>query len=184
MNYIKIHNNIIERAKNRIILGYTENHHILPKCLGGTNSPDNLVKLTAKEHFIIHRLLIRIYPENHKLSYAFWFMCTKSRNTNERIIPSSKTYEYAKLKMSEAIKNRLINNNQWNGKKHSEESKIKQSNSAKNRKTNPETEKLRREKISNSMKGKKKTEEAIRNISLAKMGDKNPMFGKKKTIIL
>ena len=34
-------------------------------------------------------------------------------------------------------------------------------------------------KMSNSRKGKKRSEDAIRNISLAKQGNKNPMFGKK-----
>lgn len=75
MNYEKIHNQIIERAKNRILSGYGEVHHIIPKCMGGGNSKDNLVKLTAKEHFIIHKLLVEIYPNNNKLHYAAWLMC-------------------------------------------------------------------------------------------------------------
>lgn len=71
MNYIKIYNSIVNNAKLRNLSGYGENHHIIPRCLGGDNSKENIVKLTAKDHFIAHRLLIRIYPENHKITYAF-----------------------------------------------------------------------------------------------------------------
>ena len=63
MNYIEIHNYIINRAKNRIInKGYIEKHHIIPKCMGGKNHKKNIVKLTGREHYIIHQLLAKIYP--------------------------------------------------------------------------------------------------------------------------
>lgn len=66
MNHQNIYNSIIENAKskNRIKLKknninyvYYETHHILPKCLNGSNDKDNLVLLTAKEHYICHKLL-------------------------------------------------------------------------------------------------------------------------------
>lgn len=75
MNHKKVHNLIIERAKNRVLEGYGEVHHIIPKCMGGDDSEDNLVKLTAREHFIIHKLLVEIYPTNNKLHYAAFLMC-------------------------------------------------------------------------------------------------------------
>ena len=78
MNYKKIHDDIIQRAKNRKLIGYSETHHITLKSMGGTNKTDNLVKLTAKEHFIIHKLLIEIYPNELKIKRAFWMMCNKS----------------------------------------------------------------------------------------------------------
>lgn len=39
---------------------YYENHHIVPKALGGTYDKANMVLLTPKEHFIAHRLLTRM----------------------------------------------------------------------------------------------------------------------------
>jgi hypothetical protein len=74
MNYQKIYNQIIERAQNRQLEGYKEKHHIIPKCLGGTNDKINLVELTAREHFLCHRLLCEIYPKETKLWYALWLM--------------------------------------------------------------------------------------------------------------
>ena len=74
MNYQKIYNQIIERAKNRQLEGYKEKHHVIPKCIGGLNDKENLVELTAREHFLCHRLLCEIYPNNQKLLWALWLM--------------------------------------------------------------------------------------------------------------
>jgi hypothetical protein len=100
MDYKKIHDNIIDRAKNRKLEGYVEKHHIIPKCMNGSNVPNNLVKLTAREHFLIHWLLHEIYPNNTDLKYAFWSMCRSSDNQT-RYKPSSRVYEYAKQQMME-----------------------------------------------------------------------------------
>lgn len=80
MEYLKIYNRIVERATNRNILGYVEKHHIVPKCLGGENKKSNIVSLTAKEHYICHKLLCEIYPNESKLKYAFWRMCNVANN--------------------------------------------------------------------------------------------------------
>ena len=78
MNYEIIHDNIINRSKleNRMKQNgvYYESHHIIPKCMGGSNKKDNLVLLTPKEHFIIHKLLNLIYPDNKSLFNSIWIM--------------------------------------------------------------------------------------------------------------
>jgi len=74
MDYQKIYNQIIERAKTRQLEGYKEKHHILPKCIGGLDVKENLVELTAREHFLCHKLLCKIYPNEYKLWYALWLM--------------------------------------------------------------------------------------------------------------
>jgi hypothetical protein len=43
MNYLKIYNDIVDRSKNRVLEGYKERHHIIPRCVGGTNDKSNLV---------------------------------------------------------------------------------------------------------------------------------------------
>ena len=62
MNYEKHYNLLIERAKTRSISGYTEHHHIIPKCMGGADTKDNLVELTHREHYIAHQLLMCMNP--------------------------------------------------------------------------------------------------------------------------
>jgi len=97
MNYQKHYNRLIERARIRTIEGYRERHHIVPKCLGGSDEKDNLVELTPEEHYVAHQLLVKIYPENGKLVHAA-VMMTASR-------PSNKIYGWLKrLQSSEAKK--------------------------------------------------------------------------------
>ena len=58
MDYNKIYNEIINKRINEFPAGYYEVHHIIPVSLGGTDDEGNLVKLTAKEHFMCHFLLV------------------------------------------------------------------------------------------------------------------------------
>ena len=99
MDYQRIYNQIIERAKTRQLDCYKEKHHIIPKCMGGSNDKTNLVNLTAKEHFLCHRLLCEIYPNNDKLLYALCLMAIgkqKPKSLDEFKL-SSRTYETIRL---------------------------------------------------------------------------------------
>jgi DNA invertase Pin-like site-specific DNA recombinase len=78
MNYQKHYDALIERAKNRLLEGYCETHHIIPRCMGGTDRLDNLIDLTAEEHYIAHQLLSKIYPKNDKLRVAAKTMRVRS----------------------------------------------------------------------------------------------------------
>lgn len=65
--YTKIYYNIVNRAKSRIKPEFAEQHHIIPKSLGGSNSKNNLVFLTPREHFICHLLLPKMtISEKHR----------------------------------------------------------------------------------------------------------------------
>lgn len=70
MNYHSIYDTLINRARNRELTGYHEIHHIVPRCIGGSEDPTNLVSLTPEEHYLAHQLLIKMYPDEHKLVYA------------------------------------------------------------------------------------------------------------------
>lgn len=98
MNYQRIYDQIIDRARIRVLEKeiYREKHHIIPKCLGGSDDKENLVELTAREHFLCHWLLVRIFPENNKLSFAFWSMCKQKTSKQLRYTPSSRVYEEAR----------------------------------------------------------------------------------------
>lgn len=103
MNYTKIYNNIIEKAKLRQIVNpltsYKETHHIVPKSVGGKDDKSNLVELTLKEHFLCHKLLIQIYKNNKSLIYALWMMANtrnSGKNYNKYNI-SAKEYEQLRI---------------------------------------------------------------------------------------
>jgi len=106
MNYKRIYDNIVANRKNNRYNGYTERHHIIPKSLGGSDALENLVNLSAKEHFICHLLLTKIYEKNsneyHKMIFAFLMMLTKSNNQNRYI--TSKKYETLKVVRADYLK--------------------------------------------------------------------------------
>ncbi len=78
MNYQQIYQRLIDRARIRDLEGYKEIHHILPRCLGGTNAEENLVALTPEEHYVAHQLLVKIYPEYTSLVHALMKMTVSS----------------------------------------------------------------------------------------------------------
>lgn len=161
MNYSNIYNRLIERARPRkkIRKGtnnyvYYEKHHIIPKCLGGTDNSSNLVYLTAEEHWLAHLLLVKMNPGVHKLVYACQAMSMTSKNNVGRTT------------------NKLFG---WIRRAYSETSSLSQ----KGKIISPET----REKISKSLKGKpvihqqgennvSKRPEVAKKISEARKGQK------------
>lgn len=169
MNYSKIYNNIINIGKSRGINkpdGYYEYHHIVPKCLGGEDNEENLVWLTAKEHFICHALLCKIHT-NISLIYAFNMMHVDSK-FHVRYI-NSRLYEINRAKMSAIMRNRII----------SEETRLKMSVAKKGKplleshinnmklaaKNKPPLSVESRLKISESNKGHSVSEELRKKIS-------------------
>lgn len=97
--YTRWYYNIINAAKSRKInSGYTENHHIIPKSLGGTNEFDNLVLLLPREHYIAHLLLIKMVNGEAKMKMSFALRCMSNfqNKYHQRYVPPSKIYEIAK----------------------------------------------------------------------------------------
>jgi hypothetical protein len=178
MNYQRIHDAIIDRARNRKLQGYREQHHVIPRCLAGTDDKSNLVELTAREHFIVHKLLCELYPNEHKLVYAYWMMSrnvSNSKYTRDYHV-SNRDYERAKQLFCE------VSSIRQKGKKLSEDHKQKLRAAAKTRKPripikhSEETkQKLSalwkgttrsldvRKKISDGQRGKKKGPYVIKN---------------------
>jgi hypothetical protein len=79
--YSKLYYKITSNAKQRITEGYTELHHIIPQSMGGSNDKENLVELTAREHFICHWLLIKMTEgeARGKMLYALHGMRAENR---------------------------------------------------------------------------------------------------------
>ena len=62
------YNTLIENARDRILPSdtYKESHHIIPRSLGGSDDRNNLVDLTAREHYIAHLLLAKMHGGEQK----------------------------------------------------------------------------------------------------------------------
>ncbi len=134
------HDNIIARGKNRILTGYKEKHHIIPKSLGGNNSKDNLVELTAREHFMVHMLLCKFTTgqAKMKMSYAFHAMCTfknaeRYNKVNSRLVEKIRsnfkfTKEHKqKLSKAQIGNKKAVGNTNNLGRKFSKYTRLKMS---------------------------------------------------------
>lgn len=82
------------RARQNRLSVEGEVHHVLPRCVGGTDRSHNLIKLTYREHYIAHYMLAKAY--GGKLWFAF--------NMMRRVCGGkSVLYESARKYISKAI---------------------------------------------------------------------------------
>lgn len=175
--YYRWYQYIVAIAKSRNLAGYVEKHHIVPKSLGGTDDDDNIVRLTAREHFVCHRLLPKFLNGHSKtkMIWALWRMC----NTDKVLVPS-RVYEAARRSFADTLRG-----NQYGANTMSEETKSRISNTMKLKfaamsqeerskritksASSPESwTNDRRNKIRNSKLGKAMSDLAKQNMSLAK----------------
>ena len=167
MNYTRIYTELIERAKERkSVNGYKEIHHIIPRSEGGTDESDNLVELTAREHFIAHKLL---WMENPTFSRSAAFMMM----SNSRKITWGSLYESVRRKFTES------DEHPW----RKSENRFKQLEVVMGV---PKSEEHRK-KISEALKGKSKSKEAVEKMK-ANLGDRfgknNANYGKGTPVIV
>ena len=80
---------------------YCESHHIIPKSLGGSNDKDNLVLLTAREHFVAHLLLSKITEGDSKIK-MYWSLHRMAFGSINRF--SSKDYDWFRKRHSTFLK--------------------------------------------------------------------------------
>lgn len=103
--YTQIYYRIIKRALGRALSGYTEVHHVIPKSLGGTNEKNNLVSLTAREHFICHLLLTKmtVGSDRSKMVRAVFYLTGKGKSNRNNFIKSSRIYENLRTEISAVV---------------------------------------------------------------------------------
>ena len=178
--YTKWYNQITDRARNRIVEGYTERHHIKPRSLGGTDNNDNLVELTAREHFICHWLLVKMTTgeEHYKMLNALRMMrAEKSGQQRYETAITSRVYESIKQEYAQLQSVlRSGKGNGFYGKTHTEEARqaIREKNTGK---------KLTEEQIARQVAaqtGRKRapfSEEWRAKMAVKKKGKNNPRFG-------
>jgi hypothetical protein len=127
MDYASIYRRLMQRAFVRGLSGYAERHHVQPKCLGGTNDADNIVRLTPEEHYVAHQLLVKMHPGNIKLLRAAVMMTSGTRNHQR----GNKLYGWLRRQFAARMSVELTGSKRGH---HSVETKAKQSAASKGRK--------------------------------------------------
>ena len=126
-------------------------HHILPKYLGGTDDPSNLIELTIEEHAEAHRLLYEQY--NNWQDYCAW-QALSGRIGQEEIL---------RMKQGMANKGRKRTPEQIENIKKAAQKRVERHRA-------DGTLELANKKRSKSHTGKKKSAEHIANWSAARKG--------------
>ena len=103
--YTHVYIRIIDNAKVRSISTYTEKHHIIPRSLGGSDSKENLVALTAREHFICHLLLTKMTLgiSKRKMLSSVFYLTGKGKADRNNRIKSSRLYENLRIQLSKFV---------------------------------------------------------------------------------
>lgn len=200
MDYIKVYDNLMKsrismkenRKEDKKNGTYFERHHIIPVCMGADKSrklsSNNIVLLSAREHFIAHLILAEIYKDNYEIVYSLFAISNQRSKDLKRHITSAKTYERIKIEFakkqserkkgkpgipwSDETREKLVS--LMKGRKLSDETKEKLRNCNLGKKYGEETKK----KLSKIHNGRKHSEDTKEKISQSKIGNKNPMFGK------
>lgn len=84
---------IIEFRKRNQLRERLERHHILPKSLGGTDDSDNIVALTPREHFVCHKLLVKMTSGCARSKMVFALHKMAHGNNSTKYCVSSRDYE-------------------------------------------------------------------------------------------
>lgn len=113
MHYDEFIKNILE-TRGRFNCGteYHERHHIIPKCMGGTDDKNNLIDLYAKEHFIAHKLLVKENPDNLSLIQAYNIMAFTQNKNQNRYELTPEEYEEVRKLYSQTLKEKYKNKTQ------------------------------------------------------------------------
>lgn len=167
--YSKYYFSIISKAKSRTLSPetYVERHHIIPKSLGGNNSTSNLIKLTAREHFICHWLLTKMTSGDSRIKMVYALHRMQSSNTKHRgYITSitSRVFEKNRIEHSKFI------SSMNKGRVCSVETKQKLSIALKGKNVGrkcPEHQKQRLREVNTGKKCKPFTEEHKHKLSIA-----------------
>jgi hypothetical protein len=142
--YTKYYNLLTNRAKGRVLAEYTERHHIIPQSLGGSNDKDNLVDLTAREHFICHWLLIKMTEGEHRSKMLYALNGMKAENRYQQRYSSAITarvYERYRIEHAKNHSERMKGKEPWNkGRKlEGDELEVHLERTRNRRKPSPET---------------------------------------------
>jgi len=180
MNHHRQYQLLIQKAQQRKVdpNEYYEKHHIIPRSHGGTNEKTNLVHLTAREHFVAHMLLARMYGGG---MWQAAKMMKNSRGCQKRVI-NNRLYEIARKKWAEFLKGKKrpahvgeAIKKARTGKKASENTKAKMSSVRKGR---PRAGDPSKWKHTDEAKAKMSVSQKLANAGRRLpdlSGDKNPM---------
>ena len=182
--YAKYYFAIIKNAKVRFWNRYTETHHIIPRCLGGSDDKTNLIELNGHEHLVCHLLLRKMLPagQNNGVIAAAWRMVNMEDENGNRHRVTGRVYAKLKEEFAKAHSATMKGRTPWNkGYKETRPEVLKNIQEA--ALARPEQSKESRELQASKTRGQKRTAEQKANLSRGQTGvKKGPMSDEGKRI--
>lgn len=166
--YTKYYYTIIKNARVRHWEGYTETHHIIPRCLGGSDEKTNLVVLNGHEHLVCHLLLRKMLPngQNQGVISAAWRMVNMEDENGNRRRVTGRVYAKLKEEFAQAHSSKMKGRTPWNkGYKETRPDVLKNIQEA--ALARPEQSKESRELQANKTRGQTRSEKQKDNIRVA-----------------
>lgn len=96
MNYLNIYKQLIQKRLNQpATTQYVQKHHIVPRSIDPSKTYDknNIVVLSAREHYIAHALLVKITNNSKDKSKYYKMLCAYMSMT----VPNDKNFEYRNI---------------------------------------------------------------------------------------
>jgi hypothetical protein len=90
---------------------YKERHHIVPRSMGGSNAKDNLIWLTAGDHFFAHEVLARVY--GGKMWIALGLMAHGNSKSAKNITVNHRTYAAIRRRSVIEVTKLISGDNHW-----------------------------------------------------------------------
>ena len=115
--YTKLYYKITSNAKKRITEGYTEHHHIIPESMGGPTTAENMVHLTAREHFICHWLLVKMTEGKDRSDMLYALNGMRAENKHQKRYNTkitARVYEKYRIEFAENHSKRMKGRPAWN----------------------------------------------------------------------
>lgn len=185
--YSKTYFAITANAKQRITEGYTEHHHIIPESLGGPTTDENMVHLTAREHFICHWLLIKMTVGKDRSDMLYALNGMRAENKFQKRYHTkitARVYEKYRIEFAENHSKRMQGRKAWNkGRKLEGEELEQHRERSRNRKIDPVKQAEGQRKRIAKVTGQKRSDETKKLMALASKGKpKGPMSEEQKQI--
>ena len=175
---------------------YSEKHHILPRSLGGDDHPDNIVSLTAREHFIVHLLLTKFTngQDRYKMMFAFHALSHLKSGDRKDNYYNSRLYDMNKKDMSIACSKRTKRNwecdeyrekminahlNSWaNGSRDEQRERMRENSPLKDIKVHEKSMRTRKENGSNIFETNNPMKDKTRAFEIASKRSGNNHYSK------
>lgn len=175
MDYKRIYGSFIaDRLKNQPNKpSYFERHHIVPKCLGGSDELENIIKLSPEDHFFAHLLLAKIHGGRLWHALVAMTILISGRKASDGYLKRSRKV-FAKARIEAGKVHSVLMKGRFTGDKHpmygvacSELSKqrTRERHAAGH---NPMSSQESRDKVSKALKGRVFSPETIKKMSDAR----------------